>query len=395
MSKIFVRRTFTPAQPETPPAPAPRPVQPELHYERPRISTELKGFAKLFFRVTAQDQIMFAKRMAILTKSGVPLLDALKILEKQATSKSMKRVFATCIEDILNGSSLAVSLSKYRKYFGDFAVNLIEIGEYSGTLQENLTYLAEELKKAQMLRRKIVSALVYPIFIVCATIGISSMLTVYIFPKILPIFKSVNTTLPFSTRALIFISDLFLHSGLLILGAVAGLIVAWVMLLRIQKFRYYSDKMLLSVPIFGNISQSYHLANLCRTLGLLLKSGVSIVTATNITSSTTKNLVYKDEIKQLAESITMGRKVSQHMIASKKLFPAMVTQMVTVGETTGNLSESLLYLAEIYEGEVDEMTKNLSSILEPVLMVFMGIIVGFIAVSIITPIYGITQNLHP
>ena len=151
----------------------------------------------------------------------------------------------------------------------------------------------------------------------------------------------------------------------------------------------------LAMPLFGRLAKNYQMANFCRTLALLLRCDVMIVEATNITANTTTNLVYKEALRKIAERVTKGEKMSKYMDARSRLFPPILSQMVTVGETSGNLSETLFFLAEMYEHEVDELTKNLSTILEPVLLVFMGMVVGFIAVSIITPIYEITQNIHP
>jgi len=338
---------------------------------------------------------MFAKRLSILVKAGVPILEALNLLARQARTRSQRAMFAALIRDVENGQYLSKSMLQFDKVFGDFAINIIRVGEVSGTLHENLNYLAEELKKKQILRRKIVGALVYPIFIVFATLGIAGMLTVYVFPKILPIFHSLNFELPFTTRALIAVSDFLVQYGWWVLGGVAAAVIAFTLALRLMPVRLLVDRIFLKMPIFGSISQSYHMANLSRTLGLLLKSEVMIVEAAAITANTLNNLVYRRELRVVSENLRKGEKISTHLFKREHLFPPMMSQMITVGESTGNLSETLLYLSDIYEHEVDEATKNLTSLIEPVLMIFMGVIVGFIAISIITPIYGITQNLQP
>ena len=163
----------------------------------------------LFFRLSSQEQMMFAKRLAILLKAGVPILGALKMLKKQTSSKTSLFVVDDLVKGVENGQFLHLRLGRFRKFFGDFAVNIIKVGEVSGTLHENLGYLAEEIKKQRDLKRKVFSAMVYPIFIIIATLGITALLTVYVFPKILPILTTFSTQLPLSTRALIFISSLF------------------------------------------------------------------------------------------------------------------------------------------------------------------------------------------
>ncbi len=361
---------------------------------------EPKGAARrskkiYFLRLSAQDQILFAKRLGLLIKAGVPIVEALRMIEKQAGSHSASHIFGAVASAVENGQFLATGMAKFGKLFGPFAINIVEIGEISGTLYENLNYLAEELKKKQELRRKIISSMVYPIFIVLATFGIAGLLTAYVFPKILPIFQGLNFQLPWTTRMLIFISNILINYWPFILLGIAALTVGWIFLMRSAKFHHWFDRQLLRIPLVGKITQSYNMANLSRTLGLLLKSDVRIVRAATITADTTNNLAYRRALQNLAESVSKGEKVSANLESYGKLFPSMMTQMITVGERTGNLSGTLVFLAEIYENEVDNLTKNLSTLLEPVLMVFMGLLVGFIAVSIITPIYGVTQNLHP
>jgi len=350
---------------------------------------------KIFLRLPIRDQILFAKRLSVLVKAGVPILTGLQMLNKQNTSRSIKHILKSVITDVENGSFLSSSLRKFEKVFGELAVNIIEIGEISGTLPENLNYLAEELKKKQALRRKVVGAMIYPGIIIVATLGITVLLTAFVFPKILPIFKSVNFDLPLSTKALIWISDLFVFHGLAIGLTLLGAIIGFWLLLKTKYVRLWYDRALISVPILGTLLQSYHMANICRTLGVLLKSEIMIVKAASIAANSSTNAAYKRELNQMAVALTRGEKMSTHMEKNVRLFPPILSQMVTVGESTGNLSDTMLFLAEMYEGEVDEQTKNLSTVIEPVLMVFMGIIVGFVAISIITPIYEITQHLNP
>jgi type IV pilus assembly protein PilC len=348
-----------------------------------------------FMHLSLQDQILFAKRLAILMKSGVPIVECFRILKKQSRGKSVKTILDHLIKDVENGMYLSVSLSKFRKIFGEFAINIIEVGEVSGTLHDNLSYLAEELQKKQALRRKVVGAMVYPIFIVIATLAITVMLTVFLFPKILPIFASLDADLPITTKVLIFVSAMFINYGLYILIGFVLLIIGFIFLLRVPAVRIKVDHLILKLPVAGRLAQAYHMANFTRTLGILLRSEVAIVRATAITAKTTKNLVYQREFFAMAENITKGEKISTHLDRKEKLFPPMLAQMINVGEHTGNLSGSLAFLADVYEKEVDDITKNLSTILEPSLMVFMGVMVGFIAISIISPIYEITQHLNP
>ncbi len=349
-----------------------------------------------YTRLSVKEKTLFIKRLSFLTGAGVTLLESLQILRRQTKGAGKMRMFDTVIEDVSNGQYLSTSLGKFKNVFGDFAVNIIRVGETSGILNQNLSYLADEFKKNQALRSKVLGALVYPIFITIATLGLTSLLTVFIFPKLQPIFTSLNVALPFTTRTLIFLSaflrsyGIFLVLGLILLGA-----LFWMLVKRSKSFHLFVDRALLKVPLLGKIVQSYNMTNLCRTLGLLLKSSVRVNEAVAITADTTANLVYKREIKVIAEKVHQGERISKYLESRPALFPDIMPQMVSIGEKTGNLSETLIYLSELFEGEVDDATKNLSGSLEPLLMIFMGILVGFVAVSVITPIYEITQNLHP
>ena len=286
-------------------------------------------------------------------------------------------------------------LGAFKKIFGELTVNIIAVGEISGNLGNNLDRLALTLKKRQALQRKVVSASVYPVFIIIATLVITVMLTVFVFPKIIPVFKSVNYQLPWTTRFLIFISDLARNHGFLIVLGAGALVAGFLLLLRVKEIHFWHSKMLLRIPFIGRMIQTYNTTNICRTMGLLLDSGVTVVRAFHITSNTTANAVYKKQLNKIADKITQGEIISANMNPDSGLFPLMVSQMIMVGESTGKLSETFSYLADIYEEEMDEFTKNLSTTIEPLLLIFMGAMVGFIAISIITPIYGITQHLNP
>lgn len=346
-----------------------------------------------FLRVPLQDQIIFSRHLAIMTKAGMSLVDSLTMLRNQASSKSMKTILTKVIAEVSNGQFLSSSFEPFRGVFGDLFINVIKVGEASGILTENLTYLSTYLKKKQELKRKITGALLYPIIIIIATLGVTTMLTVFIIPKILPIFRSLNITLPLTTKILIAISDLLLTKGhLVVLGIIVLIISSW-LLLKVRKVRFYYDRILIDLPFVGKMVLDVNMVNFCRTLGLLLKSDVKIVEAITITSKSMTNLVYKKELEIMAEELTKGEEINRHLKTRPDLFPQILSQMVEVGETTGNLSETFIYLSEVYEEDLTDMTDNLTSVLEPALMLTMGLMVGFVAISIITPIYEVSQTL--
>lgn len=349
---------------------------------------------KLFLNISAEEQIIFAKHLAMMIKAGMSILDSLKMLKKQARSKSMVKILDSLMTEVSNGQFLSAALEKFRNIFGDFAVNIIRVGENSGVLYENLNYLALQLNKTLELRKKVIGALIYPVIIIFATFGVAGVLTIYIFPKIVPVFKSLNVPLPLSTKILMAVSNFMLQYGVYVFDAIVVLIIGFWLLLKLKPVHYAFDKFLFHLPLFGTMIINYNTANFCRTFGLLLKSDIKVVEALSITADTIPNLVYKNELKKIALAVTKGEEISIQLEKNPKVFPGMVAQMVAVGETTGNLSENLVYLSEYYEKEVDDLAKNLSTILEPVLMVIMGVVIGFIAISVISPIYQVSQGLN-
>ena len=342
-----------------------------------------------------EEQIHFAKRLAMIMRSGMPIVQGVSMLGSQAHTPSSRYVFQEIVKDISNGQTLSSALKKFEKIFGEFCVNIVKVGETIGTLPENLNYLADELKKSRDLKKKVIGALVYPAIIILATFGITTFLTVYIFPKITPIFASLKSELPFSTKVLIWLSSFLIHNGLWVIIGITSFIIGFFFLFKWKRFRYWFDKFVLHLPLFGPLMQYYNVANITRTFGLLLKSEVRVAGAFEILADSTRNLVYKEALQRAGEEILKGNRISLQFSRNKRLFPSIIPQMISVGEQTGNLPGALLYCSEMYEEELNDFTKNLTTIIEPVLMIVMGLIVGVVAISIITPIYGITQNLNP
>ncbi len=347
----------------------------------------------MFFRLSLRDKMLFARHMEMMTRSGMQVLDSLEILRKQTTSKPFLHVLDSLIQDVKNGHYLSVGMERFRAVFGDFFISLVKVGENSGTLSENFRYLAVELAKQGELSKKIRSAMAYPIIILFATLGITAILSFFIFPKILPTLKSIGGGLPLSTRAFIAISEfMFAYGPWILLGFVVGL-VTFFALLRIRSFRFLWHRFILRIPMVNTMSTQINIINIARTMNLLLKGGVKIVEALEITADTLSNLVYQSQVRTIAQAVQRGETMSKTMVDNVRLFPATFSQMSLVGENTGKLDETLIFLADFYETELDNSTKSMSTVLEPLLLLVMGGIVTFVAISIITPIYKITQTL--
>lgn len=347
----------------------------------------------LFTHISLREKILFVKHLSIAIKSGMTLLMAVQMIRSQTISKSFKKILDEISKDMDNGVFLSTSLEKYHNIFGDLFINLVRVGEASGTLAENLTYLAEELSKQDAFRKKVKGAMVYPIIVLFATTIVVTILMVYLIPRILPVFENLKVTLPLPTRILIVISHAFTAYGLWIFVGAAIFSVAFIFLLRIRTVRYFVHLSFFYMPILRKITVQVNMASFARTFGILLKSGIKIVEAINITADVIPNLVYQRLLRQASSAVSKGDFVFKSLEANPKYFPSTFTNLLSVGEHTGNLVENLTYLNEFYEHDVDDFTKNISTVIEPLLLMILGFTVGFIALATILPIYQLTQGV--
>lgn len=347
------------------------------------------------FSPNVKTQVHFIKRLSFLIRSETPLLQGLQLLSKQSPSQSFRITLEKVILDVSNGQSLSKSLNRHKGLLGVFAVHIIHIGEESGTLALNLEYLAEELKKRNALRKKIMSAFVYPVIVLIATLGITLFLILYLFPKIMPVFISLRMNLPLSTRVLIVVSEFLKQYWLVsIATCIFGITCLILLIQRNNTVRTIFDSALLRVSLFGPIIKSYHLTHITRVSGILLRSGLPLSETLPTVAEIVQSCPYREHLLEATVAVTRGEALCDNLMSAPNLYPSMAVHVISVGEKSGNLSSALLYLSDFFEEEVDEFTKNLGNVIEPLLMIVMGLLVGFIAISIITPIYGITQNLY-
>lgn len=337
--------------------------------------------------------MIFAKRLSMMLKARVPILRALEMMRDESNGTSTRSIYQSLTNDLASGKSLHASMQAVR-VFSALAVNMARVGEASGSLSENLSYLAEDIRRAQTIRAKVVGALAYPLVIIMATIGLALSITLYIFPKITPVFRSMNQELPFSTRMVIGLSELLTQHWLIIIVSVACATVAFAYLMRISRMRVYAEHILMNTPILGGISRAYNLANISRTIHIMQKGGVHIIEAIGITRDSTRNLLYREALTSLSHTLSRGAPIAPSIRENSHLFTPIYAQLISVGQDSGDLSGALSYLAVLYEEELNDLTARMTTLLEPLLMIMMGVIVGFIAVAIITPIYSITQNLN-
>jgi len=271
---------------------------------------------------------------------------------------------------------------------------MIEVGEETGTLPRSLAQLAIVLKKQTSLQRQLISALIYPAIIVCSTLAISAFLSLYAFPKIIPLFRGFDSTLPLSTRILIFISDAIAAYGWVLLLVLPFMGVGAWYLYKKPRVRMFLDTSILSIPLLRTLVRTYLLAHLSRTFSTLLHSGSGIIRALELSEAVCGNLVYGLQLVGAKRQVLSGERLSTSLAGSERCFPVLYTQMIETGERTGTLPSALTLLSEYYEEEFDAVCARLATLIEPVLMILMGLLVGFIALAIITPVYQITQDLH-
>lgn len=342
--------------------------------------------------VNFTQKALFAKHLAVMLRSGMSIVEALDISLDAAQGK-LKKVIQRVRASVQAGHSLSESLANYPKVFSELFVNVTRAGESSGTLVENLENIAEELEKEKELIEKIKGAMLYPVIVLAATFILGMVLAFVVLPKITPLFEGFKVDLPITTRALIWFSHLIQNYGLYIFSGIIAFVVFVFWLVRRKFSRPVTHWFLLHIPIIKSLVHNANLARFSRTLGMLLKSGINIDEAIDITKSTLENYYYQAALSSVNQRVSKGVRLAKALEQSSHLFPKLLTRMIHVGEESGKSEETLFYLADLYEAEVDTSTKSLSTAIEPMLLIFIGLVVGFLALSIITPIYSITGNI--
>ncbi len=350
-------------------------------------------FLTKYLGVPQLEIITFVHLLAVMVKAGLSLSKSLDALSKQTASGKFSKIISDVNINVAKGNTFADSLAKHPDVFDDLFVNMVRVGEISGTLDTILELSAEQMKKDYELKSRVKGAMMYPAVILLVMLAVGVVVMVYIIPKLTVIFESMGVDLPASTKLLIGISNLFVNHGLIMLGAFAAVCFLFRMFLRSNIGIKIFDKFILKLPIFGDISKKINIARFSRTTSSLIRGGVSISTALKTVAKTLSNYYYKESINIAAEKIEKGASMKEILEEAGGLYSPLVLQMIEVGEETGSLDAILMNLAEFYEGEINETTKNLSTIIEPILMVIMGIAVGFFAISMIQPMYSIGDSI--
>ncbi len=360
---------------------------------KPRAKKGLVLFQRR--KVKSKVLMIFTRQLATLIDSGLPLLRSLNVLAKQERDKVMKKTIDKLADSVQSGSTFSDALALHPKIFNDLYVNMVKAGEVGGVLELVLTRLSEFQEKAARIRNKILSAMVYPIIVMTMAIGILCFLLVFIVPRFEVIFHDLlgDKPLPPVTRFVLAVSGFMQHDGLVLFGAVVAIVVIYNFVNRTRGGRLAIDNFKLRMPLFGNLNRKTAISRFARTLGTLVTSGVPILQALNITRETAGNAAIARAIARVHDSVKEGESIVQPLEASKQ-FPPMVVSMVDVGEETGKLPEMLLKVADVYDDEVDNAVAALTSMLEPIMIVFLAVIVGTIVLALFTPLISIISGLQ-
>ena len=343
--------------------------------------------------VSLIEKMLFTRNLQIMIAAGIALPQALGILSNQVKSKKLKEALLKVEGEIIKGNSFGDSLAKHPDIFSKFFCSIIKVGEESGTLEEGLKVLTRQMEREHDLRSKIIGAMVYPAVIICAMIGVGILMLVMVIPKLAETFADLNVELPPTTKFIIFLGTFLATKGYIVILLLVGLAF---LLRRFAKTKVGArilDSISLKFPIISPIIKKTNAAHTIRTLSSLIISGVPIIEALDIVASTLGNTYFRNAINDATEKVKKGIKLSEALKPYDKLFPSLVIQMVQVGEETGETTSILLKLADFYEEEVTNATRNLSSVIEPLLMLLIGGVVGFFAVSMFQPIYSMLGSI--
>lgn len=352
---------------------------------------KINNFLMKFSRVPLKEKLFFVQHLSLMLRVGISLSKALYTLAFQAQNKYFAKVLTQMAKRVDAGESFSETLKSYPKVFNELFVNMIEAGEASGKLEDVLKQLFIQMKKEHMLIAKVRGAMTYPTVILFALVGISIFMMVVVVPGMTANFIEMKVELPLPTKILVAISNILRTQGPLAVAIIAGLIIISTRFAKTKRGKKFFDAIILKFPVVGGIVRKINLARFARNLSSLLKTDIMIVRAFEISAGVLGNSFYKGAILDIGSKIKKGETITESMKVYPKLFPPVVSQMIAIGEETGDLDNILVELAEFYEEEVNQIMTDLPSLIEPILILVLGLGVGGIAISIIMPMYKITS----
>jgi len=342
--------------------------------------------------IKQKEVVEFTRHLAVMLSAGVTIFEAINFLKEQAGNKVFAAKLVRIIASLNNGQSLSDSMKKFPKIFPEIYTNIIHVGERSGTLSETMQDLANHMEESDKFKKKVKGALIYPKIILSVMGAFIIALFFWVMPRILTIFESLNSDIPASTRFVIGVTNFLQNHLIMLIMSIVGIYVLFKILIRNPKVRFNRDLMYIKMPLVGKIALNYNTAQLSQHFGTLFKSGLTIIKCLEITSTVIKNHVFRDEIIYMVEKIKKGSSFSQSFKDNSE-FPPMFTKLIKVGERTGKLPYVIEYMKEYYSGLVDDDVKNITTIIEPLIMVLLGLLVAGLVITVIGPIYQLISNV--
>jgi type IV pilus assembly protein PilC len=345
------------------------------------------------YGVKTRDVIDFSMQLATLVESGISLVTALELLGGQTSNRPLRKIIAGAVEEIEGGSSLSQALGRYPQTFSNTCCQMVKASEQAGRLEAGLKQAAGYLEKQATASQKIRQAMIYPAFVLLLAIGVSILLITVALPPLINLFRSLGAELPWTTKLLIAVAGFFIDNGLYLLGGILVIVISAVVFMRLPSVKIARDRVLLKIPVIGVIIIERSMQYFCQTTAMLLQAGLRLPAIMDIIIQTNNNRVIREALGRVRDSLVQGRGLSQPM-AENSLFPPLLVEMVVVGEKTGAMDTTLLTLADFYEKKVSRRIDILIAMIEPVLTVIVGLVVIFIALSMITPLYSILRSMH-
>jgi len=365
----------------------------EENKDQGNLMDKINNYLLRFSRISLKDKLFFVQHLSLMLRSGISISTALKTLSNQSENLRFKQILADLSKKLEEGVSFSDALRNHDKVFSEMFISMMEAGELSGKLEEVLREMYVQMKKEYALISKVKGALTYPAVILMAMIGIGTFMLIFVVPKITAMFDDMDAELPLATKILISVSDALAENS--ILAGIIAIIVIYSFLktIKTEKGKFYFHLVLLKAPVFGPIIKKINLARFARNISSLLKTDIMIIKAFQITSNVLGNVHYKKALLDMSQKIKKGKNINTVAAEYPNLFPPLVTQMIAVGEETGEIDNILLELAEFYEDEVNQIMENLPAIIEPLLILTLGLGVGGVAVAVIMPMYSLTDAI--
>ncbi len=342
--------------------------------------------------ISSKEVLEFTRHLSVMLGAGVTIFEAIKFLQAQSKNKVFQARLNAIIESLNNGQSLSNSMRRFPKIFPAIYVNIIQVGEESGSLPETMTDLADHMEESDKFRSRVKGALIYPKIIGIVMVSFILILIVFVLPRILTVFESLGAEIPLATRVMISTTDFINNNIVFILVIVFGMGLAIYLSLKNPKVRRWRDLFYLKVPLIGHIVLNYNTAQVAQHFGTLFASGITVVKALEITGGVVNNIIFKEEVEYMVDKIKGGAALSQSFPEDSH-FPQMFTKLINVGERTGKLPHVVDYMKNYYKGLVDNDVKNITTIIEPVIMITLGLLIAGLVITVIGPIYQLISNI--